>query len=41
MKQNNGEAPPLFGSWPKAYATALGIFAFEVALLYAFTVFYS
>ena len=41
MKQNNDEAAPVFGSWRRAYATAFGIFAFEVALLYAFTVLYS
>jgi hypothetical protein len=28
---------PPFGSWRTAYCIALGIFAVEVALLYAFT----
>ncbi len=32
---------PLFGSWRNAYYFALGIFAIEVALLYAFTVRFS
>jgi hypothetical protein len=34
----NGGPAPLFGSWRKAYCVALGIFAFEILLLYAFTV---
>ena len=41
MKSDNDDAAPLFGSWRKTYAVALGIFAFEIALLYAFTVLYS
>jgi hypothetical protein len=37
----NGDSAPLFGSWRKAYCVALGIFAFEIVLLYAFTVIFS
>jgi len=37
----NGDTPPLFGSWRKAYCVTLGIFAFEVVLFYAFTVVFS
>jgi hypothetical protein len=31
------DRPPLFGTWRKAYAFAIALFAIEVALLYAFT----
>jgi hypothetical protein len=47
MKKNilqsepDGDSAPLFGSWPKAYCAALGIFAFEIVLFYAFTVIFS
>jgi hypothetical protein len=37
----NGDSAPLFGSWLKAYCVALGIFAFEIVLFYAFTVIFS
>jgi hypothetical protein len=40
MNQQNDRAP-LFGSWRRAYWVALGLFAFEVALLYAFTIRFS
>src|ERR1700704_2715572 len=36
MTENNDRAP-LFGNWRRAYWVALGLFALEVALLYAFT----
>jgi len=39
MTNENGA--PLFGSWGKAYAVALGLFALEVALLYGFTLLFS
>lgn len=32
---------PAFGSWRKAYAFAIAMFAIEVALLYAFTLRFS
>jgi hypothetical protein len=35
-----GESPdrvPLFGTWRRAYAVAIGLFAVEIALLYVFT----
>ena len=35
------ESAPLFGSWAKAYAFALGIFAAELLVLYAFTIAFS
>ncbi len=38
---SSGDDAPLFGSWWKAYCFALGAFAIEVALLYAFTVRFS
>jgi hypothetical protein len=41
QNESNGDSPPLFGSWPKAYCVALGIFGFEIVLLYAFTVVFS
>jgi hypothetical protein len=41
QSEPNGDSAPLFGSWPKAYCVALGIFAFEIVLLYAFTVIFS
>jgi hypothetical protein len=28
---------PLFGTWRRAYAMAIGLFAVEIALLYLFT----
>jgi hypothetical protein len=34
----NGDTAPLFGRWSKAYCVTLAIFAFEILLLYAFTV---
>ena len=37
----NGDSAPLFGSWRKAYCVTLGIFTFEIVLLYAFTVIFS
>ena len=41
QSEPNGDSAPLFGSWPKAYCVALGIFALEIALFYAFTVVFS
>lgn len=35
------EPPPIFRSWRTAYCVALGVFAIEVALLYAFTIRFS
>jgi hypothetical protein len=35
------DRPPLFGTWRKAYAFAIALFAIEVALLYAFTLRFS
>jgi len=35
------DRPPVFGSWRKAYAFAIALFAIEVALLYAFTLRFS
>ncbi len=35
------DRPPFFGTWRKAYAFAIALFAFEVALLYAFTLRFS
>jgi hypothetical protein len=35
------DPPPFFGSWRVAYCVALALFAIEVALLYAFTVYFS
>ncbi len=35
------ERVPLFGTWPRAYVIVLGLFGAEVALLYAFTRFFS
>jgi hypothetical protein len=35
------DRPPLFGTWRKAYAFAIVLFAIEVALLYAFTLRFS
>jgi hypothetical protein len=35
-----GESPvrvPLFGTWRRAYAMAIALFAVEIALLYLFT----
>jgi hypothetical protein len=37
----NDDPAPLFGSWCKAYAVGLGLFALEVLVLYAFTVAFS
>ena len=34
---NEQDRPPLLGTWRKAYAFAIALFAIEVALLYAFT----
>ena len=39
-----GELParvPLFGTWRRAYAMAIGLFAVEIALLYLFTHYFS
>jgi hypothetical protein len=33
--------PPVFSTWRKAYWFAIGLFALEVALLYAFTLRFS
>jgi hypothetical protein len=33
--------PPLFGTWRKAYALVIAMFAIEIALLYAFTLRFS
>jgi hypothetical protein len=41
QREPNGDSAPLFGSWPKAYCVALGIFAFEIVFFYAFTVMFS
>jgi hypothetical protein len=41
QSEPNGDSAPFFGSWPKAYCVALGIFAFEIVLFYAFTVIFS
>ena len=41
QSEANGDTAPLFGSWRKAYCVALAIFAFEIVLLYAFTVIFS
>jgi len=41
QSESNSDFAPLFGSWPKAYCVALGIFGFEIVLLYAFTVVFS
>jgi hypothetical protein len=35
------DRPPFFGTWRKAYAFAIALFAIEVALLYAFTLRFS
>jgi hypothetical protein len=35
---SSGDRPPLFGTWRNAYWIALGLFALEVVLLYAFTI---
>ncbi len=35
------KAPPLFGTWRRAYAVTLAVFAIEVALLYGFTRYFS
>jgi hypothetical protein len=35
------DRPPLFGTWRKAYAFAIAMFAIEVALLCAFTLRFS
>jgi len=41
QSEPDGDSAPLFGSWPKAYCVALGIFALEIVLFYAFTVIFS
>ena len=41
QNEPNGDSAPLFGSWPKAYCVAVGIFALEIVLFYAFTVIFS
>lgn len=38
MANKNEDSAPIFGSWRRAYAVALVVFAIEVALLYLFTV---
>jgi|GEM_PF-982406 len=35
------DLPPFFGTWRRAYAFAIAMFALEVALLYAFTLRFS
>jgi hypothetical protein len=35
------DRPPLFGTWRKAYAFTIALFALEVVLLYAFTLRFS
>ena len=35
------DRPPFFGTWRKAYAFTLVLFAIEVAALYAFTLRFS
>lgn len=32
---------PVFGTWRRAYGLAMGLFAIEIALLYAFTRYFS
>jgi hypothetical protein len=41
QSEPNDDSAPFFGSWPKAYCVALGIFALEIVLFYAFTVVFS
>ncbi len=41
QSEPNGDSAPLFGRWSKAYCVALGIFAFEIVLFYAFTLIFS
>lgn len=41
QKEANGDSAPFFGSWPKAYCAALGLFAVEILLFYVFTVMFS
>jgi hypothetical protein len=38
---NEEDRPPLFGTWRKAYAFVIAMFAIEVALLYTFTLRFS
>ena len=38
---SNGDRAPLFGSWRRAYAVTVGIFAVEIVLFYIFTVAFS
>jgi hypothetical protein len=40
-RMSEHDRPPFFGSWRKAYAFAIALFAVEVALLYAFTLRFS
>jgi hypothetical protein len=35
------DRPPFFGTWRRAYAFAISLFALEVVLLYAFTLRFS
>jgi len=39
--QSPAERVPLFGTWRRAYAIAIGFFAIEIALLYVFTHYFS
>ena len=39
--EESPSAVPLFGTWRRAYALAIGLFAAEIALLYAFTRYFS
>jgi hypothetical protein len=41
LEMSEQDRPPLFGTWRKAYAFAIAMFAIEVALLYAFTLRFS
>jgi hypothetical protein len=36
--EGDGDTAPWFGRWSVAYCVVLGIFAFEILLLYVFTV---
>ena len=38
---DGAEVVPLFGTWRRAYALAVGLFAVESAVLYAFTRYFS
>ena len=40
-EESPAERVPLFGTWRRAYAMAIGLFAVEIALLYVFTHYFS